>query len=452
MSTESAGGARPGGCPAHGRIRMYDEQFAVDPHGAYARMRPHGAFAPVEIAPGVPATLAIGYDAVLEVMRDDRTFSRNPSTWQQTVPPDCPVLPMMGYRPNVLFTDGAVHARLRGTITDAFARLDPGVLRGQVERHADALVRALGPLGEADLMSGYVQPLPMLVYMDMFGCPPAIAERLVFGMAGIFEATTPAEAEKANNELNEGIYELIALKRSHPGEDVTSWLLAHPAELTDDEVHSQLVLLMGAGTEPEQNLIGNALRLLLSDDRFAGDLSGGSLPIEDALDEVLWTDPPLANYGARFPLRDVEMAGHRLPAHQPVVMSYAAANTDPAKTSDQRTGNRAHLAWGAGPHACPARNHARLIASIAIERLLDGLPDMTLAVPVEELRWRIGMFHRGLVSLPVRYPPVHFPAPATDTGAQRRPAPALTAPAPPAERPAEGRGLMAALRRWWNGE
>jgi hypothetical protein len=74
----------------------------------------------------------------------------------------------------------------------------------------------------------------------------------------------------------------------------------------------QLVVLIGAGVEPEQNLIINALRLLLFDERFGGDLSVGTLPVDDALDEVLWTDPPLANFSICFPPRDVELAGTRL--------------------------------------------------------------------------------------------------------------------------------------------
>ena len=78
-----------------------------------------------------------------------------------------------------------------------------------------------------------------------------------------------------------------------------------------------LVVLMGAGTEPQQNLIANALRLLLSDDRFAGDLSGGSLPVEDALDEVLWTDPPMANYAVHYPVRDVTVRGRAAEGRRP---------------------------------------------------------------------------------------------------------------------------------------
>jgi cytochrome P450 len=381
---------------------MYGEEFAADPRAVYDEMRRHGTVAPVELAPGVNATLVLGYDAALEVLRDPGTFPKNPSRWEKTVPADCPVLPMMGYRPNALFTDGEYHSRLRSPINDALARVDTIALREYVERGADRLLDGFAGAGEADLVGQYARVLPLLVFNEMFGCPPEIGDRLVFGMSGIFEVE---HAEEANAVLTQGVFELVRLKREKPGADVASWMLAHPVRLTDEEMAHELVVLMGAGTEPQQNLIANGLRLLLSDDRFAGDLSGGNLPVEDALDEILWTDPPMANYGSTYPTRDVDFAGTRLPADQPVLVSFAAANNDPARGTRGRAGNRAHLAWSAGAHTCPAKNHARLIASVAIERLLDRLPDLELTVPVEELTWRPGPFHRALAALPVRFPP-----------------------------------------------
>ncbi|GLZ10174.1 cytochrome P450 [Actinomadura sp. NBRC 104425] len=467
----AAGSARQGsgasGCPVHtgDRIPIYGPEFAADPHAAYAKMRVHGQFAPVELAPGVPAMLAIGYDATLEVLRDDLTFMHDPRGWQQTVPPDCPLLPMMGYRPNALFTDGTVHARLRGAITDAFARVDNTTLRGYVERNADKLIRLMASMGEADLLKDYAVVLPLLVFMELFGCPPDIAQQLMYGMSAIWEME---DVDKGNAALTDGVMRLVALKRQRPGADITSWLIAHPARLTDEEMAHQLVVLMGGGTEPTQNLIANGLRLLLADDRFAGDLSGGSLPVEDALDEILWTDPPIANYAARYLSREMEFMGTVLPANTPIVISFAAANTDPAKATDERAGNRAHLSWGAGPHACPAKNHARLIASVAIERLLDGLPDVELAVPADQLQWRPGPFHRSLQALPVKFPPVRdadkswgaqndaMEQQAEAAAAQAQPggyAPGAVQQQPaPAQAPASRGGLKAAVARWWNGE
>ncbi len=317
---------------------------------------------------------------------------------------------MMAYRPNCLLTDGTEHARLRGAVDDSLERVDLVALRGYVERSADLLIDRFAGRGEADLVADYARTLPLLVFNELFGSPVEFGGRLVAGMSGIFDGV---DAERANQELTACMLELVAVKRRRPGPDLTSWLMAHPAGLSDEEMLHQLVLLMGAGTEPQLNLITNVLRLLLSDDRFAGSLAGGTLPVEDALDEVLWADPPMANYAVHFPVRDVDLAGVRLPEGDPVVISFSAANTDPALAADHRAGNRAHLAWSAGPHACPAQSPARLIATVAVEKLLDRLPDMELTVPVGELLWRPGPFHRALAALPVRFPAVPV-APAPD--------------------------------------
>jgi cytochrome P450 len=308
---------------------------------------------------------------------------------------------MLMARPNALFTNGPVHARFRSAIVDSMARVHPAALRQYVEDAADSLIDAFAGDSEADLIARYTRPLPLLVFGELFGCPREIADRLERGMTGVLEGINP---EESHVMLVQAAQDLVALKRAQPGSDVPSWMLRHPAGLDDEEVMNQVGLLLASGTEPENSLIANGLRLLLSDDRFFGDLSGGSLPVEDALDEILWTEPPISNYGPTFPRHDVNFHGYRLPAHQPVIISYAAANTDPSRSTANRMGNRAHLAFAGGPHTCPAKNHARLIASVAIEKLLDRLPGLELAVPAEELEWRPGAFHRALTALPVTFP------------------------------------------------
>jgi cytochrome P450 len=456
--TADPNAAPPPGCPAHaGREALYGTEFAREPQRVYARLREYGPVAPVELAPNVPATLVTSYDAALDVLRDPVTFPKDARRWQQGVPEDCPVRPMMMYRPNCRNTDGAEHSRLRIAVTDSLARVDASALRVSTERSADTLIRRIAGTGSADLVTDYARTLPLLVLTELFGCPADVGDRFVLGLSGVFDTVN---AKSSNEITRDAILELVALKRREPGADVASWLAAHPVRLTDEEMVHQLNTLLGAGTEPLQNLIVNALRLLLSDDRFGGDLSGGSLQIEDALDEVLWTDPPLANFAITFPPQDVDFAGVRLPKDQPVVISLAAANTDPRLASEHREGNRAHLAWSAGPHTCPAQNQARLIASTAIERLLDELPDMELAVSPEDLEWRPGPFHRALTSLPVRFPPVLEVA--ADQGEGKRPGMSSTTRAavshvwmerggsiPAAPRRAHRQGFLA---RWWRGE
>ncbi|MDI5961484.1 cytochrome P450 [Streptantibioticus silvisoli] len=398
----------PPGCPAHaGAAKLYGPQFAQDPAATYERLRANGPFAPVELAPGVEATLVTGYEAALRVLRGTDAFGKDARRWKALnegrIPADSPILPMMIHRPNAFFAEGDEHRRLRGAIDDSLRNIDPGALRAAIERSADAIIDRFADKGEADLLGDYAKELPLRVVTQLFGSTPDIGDRLYTGIRNMYDGIEP---EAANAMVGQAVMDLIALRRAEPGNDIVTWLTQHESKLTEAELIDQLVVMIGASTEPQQNLITNALRLLLADDRFGGSLNGGSLPVEDALDEVLWTDPPLANFAPHYAFQDVEIDGHVLAAGTPIIISFAAATTDPTLINDKRAGNRAHLSWSAGPHGCPAQREARIIASVAIERLLDRLPDVELAVPVGALTWREGPFHRSLTALPVRFPPV----------------------------------------------
>nr|WP_245562875.1 cytochrome P450 [Nocardia araoensis] len=400
-------------------MALYSDDFAADPHHVYrdARAR-YGSLVPVELSPGVPATLVIGYHTALRILNDPDHFPSDSRTWQQTVPSDCPVLPLLEWRPAAIRNSGAEHARYRQATVAGIEEIDQFALHNTVERIAVPLINTFCGDGSADLISQYAFPLSFAVINAMLGCPPDIGQRAAMGLAAMFEGV---DAEQGNTMFNDAMSDLVALKRSHPGDDIVSRILRHPVDFDDEEMVQQVLMLYGAGIEPQQNLIINTLRLMLTDQRFAGGILGGSLSTRDALDEVLFTDPPLSNYCVTFPRQPILIDGVWLPAHQPVVISMAGCNNDPAINTGAYTDNRAHLAWSVGPHTCPARSVAYLIAQDAIDQLLDALPEMRLGVPAEQLTWRPGPFHRSLTALPVLFPetpplPVYSPQPEGSAG------------------------------------
>ncbi len=384
------------------RVLLYSPEFAADPHRAYRDMRArYGSLAPVELAPGVPATLVLSYRTAVHILHDPQHFPADPRTWQSKVSADCSVLPVLEWRPNAMRSAGAEHARYREANTAAINAVDLHALHATVERIAVPLINTFCTAGSAELVSQYAFPLAFEVINVLLGCPPEIGQEVAAATAAVFDGV---DAEVGNRMLSAALLRLLELKRAEPGEDITTRLLQHPAQLDDAEVIHQLVVLYGAGIEPLQNLIINSLVLILSDDRFGGNVLGGSLSTRDALDEVLFADPPMANFSVTYPRQPILIDDVWLPAHHPVVISFAACNNDPAISAENRNGNRSHLAWGAGPHACPARSPAYLIAQDAIDQLLDALPELRPAVPVPELTWRPGPFHRALTALPVVFP------------------------------------------------
>ncbi|MBF6190877.1 cytochrome P450 [Nocardia sp. CDC186] len=405
MPTSSAHSRAPHGSPIDTdgpRIPLFADEFAADPHGAYRAMRErYGSLAPVELAPGVPATLVLGYHTAVRILNDPDHFPADPRAWEQDIAADCPVLPMMQWRPNALRNAGAEHARYRQANVAGLAKVDLYGLHDTVAQLATPLINSFCADGSADIVRQYAFPLAFAVLNAMLGCPAEIAQRAASGMAAIFEGV---DAEQGNKMLIGSLGELTVLKRAEPGDDITTRILRHPTGLSDTEVVHQLGTLYGAGIEPQLNLIVNTLLLILTDERFGGSVLGGSLSSRDALDEVLFNDPPMANFCFSFPKQPILIDDVWLPAHQPVVISIAACNTDPAIRAERYSGNRAHLAFGGGPHACPANSLAYLIAQDAIDQLLDALPELRLAVQVEELTWRPGPFHRALTALPVVFP------------------------------------------------
>ncbi|MGO4613928.1 cytochrome P450 [Nocardia sp. 2YAB30] len=385
------------------RVPLHSPEFAADPHHTYRQMRTmYGSLAPVELAPGVPATLVIGYSTAVRILNDPEHFPADPRTWQKNVPADCPILPLLEWRPMASRSTGADFVRYRQAITASIDEVDLYALHDTVEEIAIPLINSFCQDGSVDLIRQYVFPLVFEVVNALLGCPPEIGQQVAAGTAALLEGV---DAEKGNQMLGEALMNLVTLKRSEPRSDITSVLLQHPSELDDVEVSHHVSQVYGTGIEFQLNLIVNTLLLILTDDRFGGSVLGGNLSTRDALDEVLFNDPPLANLLITYPRQPILVDGVWLPAHQPVVISMAACNNDPAIRTEEQTGNRSHLAWGLGPHACPAQSLSYLVAQDAIDQLLDALPEMRLDLPDGAPTWRPGPFHRALTALPVTFPP-----------------------------------------------
>ncbi|MFD8154250.1 MULTISPECIES: cytochrome P450 [unclassified Streptomyces] len=387
-------------------VRLWEDGFARDPASYYAALRAQGPVGWAELAPGVPAYVVTGRRAALELLHDTETFSHDPRPWEATVPDDSPVLGMMRWRPNTLFADGAAHVRYRTALLDAFDLVEPHDLRERVHRAVHLLVSRFGPRGRADLVGDFTRPLMALVFNSLFGLPDSASDRLDTALGKMMEGG--AQAAEGEAEFGGYVLELIAARTRQRGDDLPSRLLDHPAGLTPEEVTWQVFLTLGAGHEPTANLVSNALSRILGNPAYYSTLTSGARPVTDAVLEVLHHETPLANYGIHYARTPVTFHGAWIRAAVPVVISYGAL----AEEAERRRGDgerhpsdASHLSWSAGPHACPVKRHTLLIATEAIERLTQWLPDLEPVLPREHLTWRPGPFHRSLTALPVRFTP-----------------------------------------------
>jgi cytochrome P450 len=382
-----------------------------DPRGVYRQLREEwGVVAPVELEPGVNAWLVMGWEEICHVVRRERLFSRNPRNWrawqEQTVSPDSGLGPMMFPRDNAYFFDGVEHYRLRTPLDDGIAQIDQRRMRHSVTKMCADLIAGFAARGHADLVAEYAAIIPMLAVADLFGLDVADGLELQRALIALFGSGEDSQA--GNNKFEEVIGGVMQSHAKTPADDLTTIFLNHGNLRDAGEVAQSMVLMISAGYETTTTWIAQALRLMLTDPRFRGRLGGWRPGVDDALDEVLWRDPPMANMPARYALRDTELAGRSIQRGDALILGLAAANDDPRiHVNDPwiELGNRSHLAWSSGPHACPAQIPARIITRSAVDAALSLLPGIRLAVPVEQLTPRPSPWTRCPANLPVLFTP-----------------------------------------------
>ncbi|OOC56370.1 MULTISPECIES: cytochrome P450 family protein [Nocardiopsis] len=412
----------------------------------------HGPVAPVELESGVRAWLLLGYHENLAVLQNQHLFSRDTRRWSEVaagrVDP-ATARPTLSWRPNALYADGAEHARLRSPIVDSLARVDMSATARTVRRIADELVDAFVADGSADLVSEYADPLPVLVVNSLYGLPDGYGYMLG-DLTAIVLGEDSRRGEEAVARIHQYFSELVVRKRERPGPDLVSWMLEHPAGLSDDEVAHQAALINNASHQATTHLIGNTMRTLLTDARIRTAHTDALLPTHELLDHVMWTDAPCQILPARIALQDTRIGNAEIRAGDALLIGFAAAHLDPAVRCDRdggtgvSSGRRAHLMFGAGPHACPARELSRMIAVIAVTALQERLAGMRLAVAPEELRWVPSPFTRGLRELPVTFTPGEPVAPPRRESAEPGGAPE----AEEADAPEDD--LLGRLLHWWH--
>ncbi|CAM5527549.1 Cytochrome P450 OS=Streptomyces alboniger OX=132473 GN=CP975_15435 PE=3 SV=1 [Streptomyces alboniger] len=403
-------------CPvtgaAAGPVPLWGPRYATDPTRLYREMRrDHGPVAPVLLDGDVPAWLVLGYRELHQVTGDPVLFSRDSELWNQwpNIPADWPLLPMIGHKqPSILYTVGERHTERAAMIANALESVDPFELKAQAEKYADELIDGFCGRGTTDIIAEYAMLLPVRVLAQIYGFSDEEGPGLVTALNEMINGGENALA--GAQHLGASMARLIADRHKQPEPDVASAMLADPGGWTDQEIAEDLMVMLAAGHQPTADWIGNSLRLMLTDDRFAASLFGGRHSVAEAMNEVLWEDTPTQNVAGRWASRDTQLGGRRVNAGDLLLLGLAAANADPQVRTDGSAltgGNSAHFSFGHGEHRCPfpAQEVAEVIARTGIEVLIDRLPDLDLAVPAADLTRRPSAWLRGLTDLPVAFTP-----------------------------------------------
>jgi cytochrome P450 len=369
----------------------------------YTLLREAAATCPVVTAPA-GAVIVTGAQNVAAVFKDAESF-RNELRPRE---PDT--------QPSLVHLDGDEHSRMRKLVVKAFTPRAVKKLQDPTYAMAHELIDRFADRGTADLCLEFAFLLPAMVIAELVGIPEGDRSQFVQWADDAITAAGPNSGGYAESDaaLRTYVLGIIDRRRETPGDDLLSDLIGvHDGEdrLSTDELVALVRMLILAGTDTTANLIGSMLHQLLSDRSRWERVRADRTLIANVVEETLRFDPPLY-WVPRKAAADVEVAGVPIAAGTLVCNAIGHANRDldgldhPYEWDMDRPAarNRTHQTFGFGEHFCIGSSLARLEGTIALEVLLDRLPDLTLADEYE-YQPHGPLMMRGVKRMPATFSP-----------------------------------------------
>ena len=375
---------------------------AADPYPFYEERRRAGDVGWDDTAQG---WLVLGYESARQVL-GGQDWTSDPMTNQIARAGLDPISLQFSAR-SMLVSDGAVHQRLRGSVSDVFTRGFIGGLTEGVESIASVLVDEPTAGVEFDFMSRIALPIPVCVIAEWLGLDAGTTELLaelsptIIRMLGTLADTADTRAgTAAAAELMGEFLPLAADRRRNPRDDLLSFIAGDP-ELELEDVVFTAVLIAVAGHETTANLLGTAMIRLLGNRQDGTRLIDRIEPEDPAVvTELLRLDSPVQAV-LRTATRDTRIGEAKIAAGATALVVVAAANRDPAVFAEpdtfrlDRTGP-APLTFGYGAHHCLGASLARLEIATALSKIVARRP-----VLAGQPEWRDTPAIRGASRVPV---------------------------------------------------
>jgi cytochrome P450 len=276
--------------------------------------------------------------------------------------------------------------------------------------------------GEADLAKDFAVQIPPLVITGVFGIEPEYCEEMRALGEQFLETQVSEDLDAkraAGLALEKWVQDRIDERLGGPPVDVLARIVNSEIDgepMPTERILGMIRVLIMAGHETTIHSIASLLYRVAATPGVRERLLADRSLVQKAVDESLRLDSPVLYLG-RTLTEDVEVGGQSLGKDERIALLYAAANRDPERFTDPDVFDldrdaRSHLAFGSGRHRCLGEHLAALEMRVAMNVVLDTIPDYRVA-PGAEVGWGSGGVSCGVTSLPVIFSPAVTPAAGT---------------------------------------
>jgi cytochrome P450 len=380
-----------------------EPDWAADPYPIQDDLRQRCPVAHTDRFGG--AWLPTRYDDVAAIAYDTERFSSRAIIVSNFRPPR-ELAPVGGSPP--ISSDPPFHHDARKLLLPAFTktavtRQEPGT-----RRFCHSLIDAFAGQDVVDAARDYAQHIPVRVIADMLGFPPEDGPQFRTFVEDLLEGINlpPDERIERVSRLFDYLLAQVNDHLEHQRDDLTSYLInaeLYGRKLDPSHVVGTMALLLIAGIDTTWSAIGASLWHLAKTPADRRRLAAEPGLLATAIEEFLRAFAPVTM--ARLVRDDVHWHGVDMKADDWILLSFPAANRDPAQFDRagevviDREVNR-HAAFGLGIHRCLGSHLARMELRVALQVWLERIGDFTLADPSAVI-WSAGQI-RGPRTLPLR--------------------------------------------------
>jgi len=407
-------------------VPFFTPEILIDPYAFYERTR---ETTPVfkTFLPGQNRDVVIvtSYELVRQVLEDHELYSSDVTPILmgagRNAEAEALVEDGTGGGPLLLNTDEPMHGRYRALFNPVFSPRQVNQLTPKMYQTMDLLIGKVQAHGECDFINDIAVPFPLYVICDMLGIDRALVPEIKRWTDAILRRVGQQETGEAETatmreiaEFHEFVRAEFALRRAEPRDDLITEILNvrvdGSAPLTDREALLFVQELCVAGNETTRNTLIGGLGILLKTPGAIEALRRDRNLIPAAVEEILRLFSPVAGTW-RIATQATTLGGVEIPEGAVVMVRMESANRDPAQfpNPDQldltRRNRNTHLTFSFGVHYCLGNMLARRELVIALEKILELMPDLQMVEETSDLGRPPSVMLRGNNALHVRFTP-----------------------------------------------
>lgn len=385
------------------------------PPAEYEDLRVERPAASVRVPTGQRPWLVTRYDDVRRLMADprvssDRTRPEMPMT-EDVTPQTRHNIAMSGR--SLIGLDQPEHGPRRRLLIPEFTLRRAQEMRPHIQHTVDQCIDEIlaGPR-PVDLVAALAEVVPGKTLTELLGMPYEDRQLIERTATAMLRRNVPAEErQRTGGEMRAYVEALITAKEEQLPDDLLGRLARRGRE-TGVYDHGLLVgitmLLLIAGFETTVNMIALGVICILQQPQQRHLVTAEGAESGAAVEELL-RYLTVVDGLTRITLDDIQVAGETIPAGSGLILSLTSADHDPAAFAQPatldlgRTDARGHMAFGHGIHQCLGANLARAELDIVFRTLFRRIPDLRLAVPVEDLPFKTDSNIFGVDCLPVTW-------------------------------------------------